>query len=225
MLNSNKFMRVLLHIPAGLMSLFLIMTTAIAQPLQQLEKDSTDTKRGPYTIVVTAGGGLSYYASHLGVPQTITEPRLNKLGTPASLRVMWYPDHRLRIGLESGWTTMYRYRGRVAGETARMYVSAIPVLLVFSMPLAWLRGTDRSLTRRLSVTAGTGLYINYSHLDYAGKVTAYTNSPGWMAAASYTYPIGRRFRIAGEVKWFDAVAVQNAAFTAELQLVWRPYSW
>ncbi len=192
---------------------------------QRAEFNPDSATRGPYTIVVTAGGGMSYYSTHLKVPETLQDTHLSRFGSPASLRVMWYPDHRLRIGLETGWTTMYSYRGNVSNEPVHVYVSAVPVLLVFSMPLAWLRGTDRSLTRRLAVTAGTGYYLNYSRLDYAGTVTTTNNSLGWMAAASYTYPVGRKFRVAGELKWYDAVAVENAVFTAEIQLVWRAFSW
>lgn len=187
--------------------------------------DSLPARRGPFNLVVTAGGGLSYYATHLRVPATLEQTRVSRFGVPASLRVMWYPDHRLRMGLETGWTTMYSYRGQVSGEKAHVYVSMVPILMVFSMPLAWLSGTERSLLRRVSVSAGTGVYINHSRLDYAGTVQANSNSLGWMAAASYTYPLGKRFRVAGELKWFDAVAVENAAFTAELQLVWRAFSW
>lgn len=187
--------------------------------------DSIRTRRWDYALVVTAGGGLSYYATHLGIPSNLERPRVSRFGSPASLRVMWYPDHRLRVGLESGWTTMYNYRGTVAGERTHVYVSAVPILLVFSMPLAWIRGIERNLVRRMAVTVGTGAYVNHSQLDYGGRVLSRTVSPGWMAGVSYTYPIGRRFRVAGELKWFDAVAVKNAAFTAEAQLVWRAFSW
>ena len=196
-----------------------------AQQTMTLPSDSVETKRGPYTIVVTVGGGLSYYATHLRVPPALEQTQVSRFGVPASLRLMWYPDHRLRVGLETGWTTMYNYRGQVSGEPVHVYVSAIPVLLVFSMPLAWLRGSDRSVFRRLSATAGTGVYLNQSRLDYAGTVLSHTTSLGWMGALTYTQPIGRRFRIAGELKWFDAVAVENAAFVTEIQLVWRPFSW
>lgn len=216
-------MRVYIRTLAVVVWLIVSRLTVNGQPIQL--PDSMATQRGPYTIVVTAGGGLSYYSTHLGVPDAIEQKHLSRFGAPGSLRVMWYPDHRLRVGLETGWTTMYSYRGQVANDPVRVYVSAVPVLLVFSMPLAWLRGTDRTLTRRLAITAGTGAYLNYARLDYAGTVTSNTTSLGWMAAASYTYPIGRRFRVAGELKWFDAVAVENAAFTAEVQLVWRAFSW
>ena len=187
--------------------------------------DSIRTRRWDYALVVTAGGGLSYYSTHLGVPSSLEQPRVSRFGVPASLRVMWYPDHRLRVGLETGWTTMYSYKGRIAGDQANVYVSTVPVLLVFSMPLAWVKGFERNLVRRMALTVGTGAYINHSRLDYVGTVQSNTLSLGWMGAASYTYPIGRQFRIAGELKWFDAVSVENAAFTAELQLVWRAFSW
>ncbi|QMW02369.1 hypothetical protein [Spirosoma foliorum] len=217
-----------LQILAVLTLLFISNVTAIAQSRIRRQRPLpvlTDSTRGPYTLVVTAGGGLSYYSTHLGVPAALEQTHVSRFGVPSSLRVMWYPDHRLRMGLETGWTTMYSYKGQVAGDNAHVYVSAIPILLVFSMPLAWLRGTDKSLVRRLAITAGTGLYVNHSRLDYDGTVFSNTNSLGWMAAASYTYPIGRKFRVAGELKWFDAVATENAAFTAELQLVWRAFSW
>ena len=212
--------------------LFAVNVTVSAQSLEQELSNQTGPdsvkvvpKRGPYTLVFSVGSGLSYYSTHLGVPAALEQTHVSRFGVPATLRAMWYPDHRLRVGLETGWTTMYSYRGLVGNETAHMYVSVVPVLLLFSMPLAWLSGTDRSIARRLSITAGTGIYINHSRLDYVGTVMANTNSLGWMAAASYTYPVSRRFRVAGELKWYDAVAAENAAFTAEVQLIWRPFSW
>ena len=222
-------MNVRLQIICWLLLMLTISQIANAQSSrlrrQRAEFNPDSAKRGPYTIVVTAGGGLSYYSTHLKVPETLQDTHLSRFGAPGSLRIMWYPDHRLRIGLETGWTTMYSYRGQVSGDPVHVYVSAVPVLLVFSMPLAWLNGTERSLFRRLAITTGTGYYLNHSRLDYNGTVMATTNSLGWMAAGSYTYPVGRKFRIAGELKWFDAVAAENAAFTAEIQLVWRAFSW
>lgn len=212
--------------------LVLLSLTASAQQVRRTRRivpDSIDTKkatrRGPYTLVASAGSGLSYYATRIRLPNALEQPRLSRFGVPASLRLMWYPDHRLRVGIESGWIPMYSYRGQVTGETARVNVSVIPILAVFSMPLAWLSGTERSIARRLAVTVGSGYYLNQSRLRYGGDVVGSKNSLGWMAAGSYTQPIGRRFRVAGELKWYDAVSAENAAFTAELQLVWRAFSW
>lgn len=182
-------------------------------------------RRGPYNLVVTAGGGLSYYALPLGLPPTLEQARIDRFSAPASLRIMWHPDHRLRIGLETGWITMYQYRGQIGGESARVRVVDVPALIVFSMPLAWLSGTERSLARRLALTAGTGAYFNRSQLSYLGSANATAVSLGWMLAGSYSYPIGRRWRLAAEAKWYDAVAVDNAVFVAELQVSWRAFAW
>lgn len=212
--------------------LMLLSLTASAQQVRRTRRvvpDSIDTRvntrRGPYTLVASASSGLSYYATNVLIPATLEQPRLSRFGVPASLRLMWYPDHRLRVGIESGWIPMYGYRGQVTGEPARVNVSVIPILAVFSMPLAWLSGTERSIARRLALTVGSGYYLNQSRLRYGGDVIGSKNSLGWMAAGSYTQPIGRRFRVAGELKWYDAVSAENAAFTAELQLVWRAFSW
>ncbi len=206
----------------GLLALGTLATPALAQKRAVADTGRT---RGPYSVVLSVGGGLSYYSTHLGVPATLSNTQLSRFGVPLTVRALWVPDHRLRLGLESGWTTMYSYRGRVNNTEGRVYVSAIPTLAIFQMPLAWLSGNERSIARRLSVTGGTGVYIVHSRLDYESIVQTSTISLGWMAAASYTQPLGPRFRVSGELKWYDAVASQNAAFAAQLQLNYRLIRW
>ncbi|WP_288429155.1 hypothetical protein [uncultured Spirosoma sp.] len=208
-------------------TLGLLVLGTLATPASAQKRAVADTgrTRGPYSVVLSVGGGLSYYSTHLGVPATLSNTQLSRFGVPLTVRALWVPDHRLRLGLESGWTTMYSYRGRVNNTEGRVYVSAIPTLAIFQMPLAWLSGNERSIARRLSVTGGTGVYIVHSRLDYESIVQTSTISLGWMAAASYTQPLGPRFRVSGELKWYDAVASQNAAFAAQLQLNYRLIRW
>ena len=203
--------------------LLMLATTAFAQATTSA--DSTGQKRGPYALVLSVGGGLSYYSTHLGVPASLEQTSVSRFGVPLTLRAMWFPDHRLRIGLESGWTTMYSYKGSVGNDRANVYVSAVPILLVFSMPLAWLSGTNRSVMRRMSVTGGPGYYLIRSRLDYLGTVQTTSNSLGWAIAGAYTQPLGPKVRLAFELKWYDAVAAENAAFAAQIQLNWRAFSW
>jgi hypothetical protein len=206
----------------GLLVLGMMTTSALAQKGAVADTGRT---RGPYSVVLSVGGGLSYYSTHLGIPAALSNTQLSRFGVPLTVRALWVPDHRLRLGLESGWTTMYSYRGRVNNTEGRVYVSAIPTLAIFQMPLAWLSGNERSIARRLSVTGGTGVYIVHSRLDYEGTVQTSTISLGWMAAASYTQPLGPRFRVSGELKWYDAVASENAAFAAQVQLNYRLVRW
>jgi len=204
---------------------FVFMLNGAAWAQVERNTDSTAYERGPYAVVVSVGGGLSYYAMALGIPVELEGGRRNRVGVPATVRVMWHPDHRLRLGLESGYVPMYGYRGQVNGLPSKVTVSSVPVLLVWSMPLAWLSGTERSLARRLSLAAGTGAYFITSRLDYAGTVNGRTTSLGWMAAGSYTQPINRTLRAAVELKWYNSVATDDAAFAVQLQLVWRALSW
>jgi len=219
---TNKQMRLrlflLLLTAAGVSRTTYAQTTSTAA-------DSTTNRRDPYALVLTVGGGLSYYPAFIGVPPDVDQVAINRSGIPATARLMWHPDHRLRIGLESGLVPLYNYRVTAAGEQARVAVSTIPVLVVFSMPLAWLSGTERSLARRLSVSGGTGTYIIRSDLSYRGDVNASRLSIGWMAAGAYTQPIGRRFRIATELKWYSITATSDAVFTLQLQAVWRAFTW
>lgn len=189
------------------------------------QADPTGSKRGPYTVVLTVGSGLSYYSTHVGVPPGLEQVSVGRFGIPVTFRAMWHPDHRLRIGLETGLIPMYSYRGTASGERSRVAVSAVPVLLVFSMPLAWLSGTERSLARRLALSGGTGAYRINSHLNYVGMVNANRLSLGWMLAGSYIQPVSRQFRVAAEVKWFAVPVTEDAAFALQLQLVWRAFSW
>ena len=218
-------------------SLVWVIALLLDQPCTpaSAQTDSTVRKRGPYAVVLTAGGGLSYYLASVGIPPGLEQPDARRLGVPVTFRAMWYPDHRLRVGLETGLVPMYSYRATVSqatvsqaiatGERARVAVSAVPILLVFSMPLAWLSGTERSLARRLAVAGGTGAYVVNSRLDYAGTAGSSRLNIGWMLAGSYVQPVGRRFRVAAEVKRYTVTATKDAAFAVQLQVVWRAFSW
>ena len=192
------------------------MAFAISSQAQEDEKfTSRPTGRGEYSLVLYAGGGLGYYASSKGAPEYLqpTVSRWNRVGT---VRVMWHPDHLLKAGLETGYITFYQYSLKdSAGRNGKIALNAIPILLEWSM----------SLKNRINIFAGSGLYILNTKLDYAGAVTSNKLSVGWMAAASYIYPIGKEVGLGTEIKWLYAAATSNGSVCAQLQLVWRFLKW
>lgn len=192
---------------------FMLTTPARAQALTDSTTQRTHAKR--FALVMYVGGGLSVYSAPLGIPASLGQRKIYRLGVPATLRVLWQTDHRLRLGIESGWTTMYAYRGQSPTAPARVYVSAVPALVVWSMPVS----------RRLALFAGVGGYRIQTSLQYEGRVDNSTISLGWMAAGSYTYPISRQVGLAAELKWYDATTTDDAAFSAQLQLVWKFKRW
>lgn len=179
------------------------------------EFTSRPTGRGEYSLVLYAGGGLGYFASHGGAPDYLhpTVSRMNPVGT---LRIMWHPDHLLKAGLETGYLTFYSYKLQDStGKEGKIALTAIPVLLEWSM----------SLKNRLNIFAGSGIYILKTKLDYDGSVNSNKLSVGWMAAASYIYPVGKEVGLGAEIKWLYAAETTNGSICGQLQLVWRFLKW
>ena len=183
--------------------------------LWDVQPDSTRPNRGPFRLLVYSGLGSSYYSSPLKTPGTLDDEQRNRWGIPLSLRVMWQTDHRLRLGVETGYVGLYNYNGKVNDQPARVRVSAIPILAVFSM----------SVVKRFALYAGTGPYLINSHLNYNGVARGSTFSIGWMIAGTYTQPITKNLGIAAEVKWYDASQTNDACFVAQGTLVWRALTW
>lgn len=183
--------------------------------LWDVKPDSTRPNRGPFRLLIYSSLGASLYSAPLRTPGSLANEQKNRLGIPVSLRVMWQTDHRLRMGVETGFVGMYNYSGTVNDQPARVRVSAIPILAVFSM----------SVVKRFALYAGTGPYLINSHLDYNGVTRGSTFSLGWMAAGTYTQPITKNLGIAAELKWYDATQTDDACFLAQATLVWRALTW
>src|SRR6516165_636147 len=63
-------------------------------------------KQGLYSLNIFAGGGASYYLSEPGKAAGI-KSEVSRLHAAGTLRIMWHPDHLLRIGLETGIADFY----------------------------------------------------------------------------------------------------------------------
>ena len=176
---------------------------------------SRPTGRGEYSLVLYLGGGMGYYASTNGAPAYL-QPVVSRWNPVGTVRVMWHPDHLLKAGLETGNISFYSYSLKdSAGNAGKISLQATPILLEWSM----------SLKKHINIFAGSGLYILKTKLDYAGNVNSNKLSVGWMAAASYIYPIGKEVGLGTEIKWLYAAETSNGSVCGQLQLVWRFLKW
>lgn len=201
----------------GIMCFFFLLTFCIsnAQDTQEKEFTSQGNKRGEYALVLYAGGGLSYYLSAGGAPKYL-QPDLKKFSPMGSLRLMWHPDHLIKVGVETGRLTFLNYTAKdSAGNVAKVQTNAVPLLIEWTM----------ALTKRFNVFAGSGVYFLTTNLDYAGKSTSSKLSIGWMAAASYIHPLSRNLGLGTELKWMDAAESTDGALCLQLQLVWKFVRW
>jgi hypothetical protein len=170
-------------------------------------------QKGPYSLVVDAGGGISFYTAAIGTPAGF-HTSINRIHPIGSLRIMWHPDHLLQIGVETGLTDFYTYKVQ-DGRSGNLIENAVPLLLIFSVPV----------TRRIHVYAGSGVYLITSKLNYNGKVNSSDYSLGWMVSGSYEYPLTNTLGIAGGMEWLNAFVTQDASLTIQIHLRWKFYSW
>jgi len=168
-----------------------------------------------HSLVLDIGGGYSNYLSPLNFKATGIEKDYVRSGPAATIRILWQPQYRLRLGLETGFCNFYSYRLVNGNKKGKVSVSAIPVMVVWSM----------AIVKRLDIFAGFGTYMLTSKLDYEGKVISKLNSLGTSVALAYKIPISKTTAIAAEAKWMNAFQTKDDVVSAELRVVWKFFQW
>jgi hypothetical protein len=192
-------------------SLFVTMGTVGAQ-----EKFSSQpSKPNEYSLVAYVSGGAGYYLSVAGVPDYL-QPKIRKISPVGSVRIMWHPNHLVKVGFETGYLTFLSYSLQDSlGNRGTVRLDAIPLLAEWTM----------AVTKRINVFAGSGIYFLQTHLDYAGKSKSSKVSIGWMAAVSYIHPLGKNTGLGTELKWMDAADSTDASICLQVQFVWKFLKW
>lgn len=181
----------------------------------QEEFSSQPTRRAQYAWVAYFSGGPGYYVSNSGAPSFLS-PKVSNLSRVGTFRLMWHPDHLLKVGVETGQLTFYSYRFRDSVNTEGVVkVTAVPLLVEWNM----------AVTKRLNLFAGSGVYFLNTNLDYRGKTTSKKVSIGWMAAGSYIHPLSAKVGLGTELKWMNAAETSNGIVSLQLQLVWKFLNW
>ena len=177
--------------------------------------DSTkNNSAGEYSLVLYAGGGYSKYANSNGIPKSVPTDA-TKSGFGGTIRLMWHPDHLLRLGLETGRIPFYSYKIEDPMSSGELTLSAVPIMIEWSMPI----------TKRINIFVGYGIYLMNSKLDFYGETVSKTNSLGYLIAANYIHPIAENLGLAGEVKWMNANETKNDVLNLQVQLVWKFFKW
>jgi len=176
-------------------------------------QDSTK-KKANYSLDLYIGGGVGRYVAPLtlGAPGVENKQYMNPVGT---FRIMWQTDHRLALGLESGFISWYSYDVKHDTVSANVKLTSIPLLITWSMPVI----------QRVKVFGGFGTYITTTHLQSKTEVSSQTASLGWLLAASYIQPLKKDLSLAYEFKWCNAHEADNDVISLQIQLVWKFLKW
>lgn len=202
----NKKIFILTIVCSGVCCYFL-------QAQATLTKDMPATKK--QSLVLYIGGGFSQYVAPVNIQTEGIQSHISRVSPAGTLRLLWQPQFRLRLGLETGFCNFYAYQLKKGNKIGKVNVSAIPLMVVWSMPIV----------KRLDIFAGFGSYLLTSKLDYEGKVSSHTYSLGTSIAIAYKVPISKISAIAAEIKWMSAFQTRDDVVSAEVRYVWKFLQW
>ncbi len=168
-----------------------------------------------YSFVLQLGGGYSTYTAGINIRPIGLPGSITRASASATIRLMWYPDRRLKLGVESGYTNFYSYRILNDNKPGKVILDAVPLLIVWSMPIV----------KRVNIYAGFGTYFLTTKLNYEGKVKSTAYVLGSNIALSYTKPISKTFAIAAEAKWMNAFETKDSELNLQVHMVWKFFQW
>jgi hypothetical protein len=169
-------------------------------------------EKQPNNFSISGGMGVFYYVNTLK-----TRPnRVGKEQFGLSGRLMWEPEHRLSLGGEMGYYTVYTVKidsGKSNSLIGEARLSAIPVLLCFRM----------RITRHIYFTGGQGLSVLVSRITGFGDTVQSTQLSLADAQLSVVYriPVGDRFRIESEFKYLHFGKTQDFGFSLQVVATYR----
>lgn len=167
----------------------------------------TDTT---YKVNAIVGLGYSYFITSLAELDGLNPHSFN-----ATAKIMWQPEHLLRVGIESGYLSFYSYKQtgfttEYGTTDIKSSLAAVPIILVFAM----------ELFDHVEVSYGVGVYFLFSEIDsYNNKVSSSVFSNGYYASLSYFHPVNYDVSIGGELKYYYLSKIEDADLS--LQFIFK----
>lgn len=145
-----------------------------------------------YKVNLDLGFGYSYYLTSLEYENLHYRPFV------LTTRLMWQPEHLLRIGLESGYVPLYLIETKEAqsvfGETdITISLDALPIMFIFSM----------EVHSKFEIYGGIGGFILFSEMNsFDNKVSSISWSNGSEIGASFWFFQKGDWQIGSEMKTY-----------------------
>ncbi|MBL7847832.1 MAG: outer membrane beta-barrel protein [Cyclobacteriaceae bacterium] len=169
---------------------------------------SAQSQEKPNNWSVGAGLGWFHYINTIQMPRVKNAAVTDHVGY--TFRFMWEPEHRLSMGLESGYYTIYSIDSKPAGNWAggSAKLTALPLLLSFRirvLPDFYLSG-------------GPGLTIMFSEVNVLGSEanSSFLSLANLHISALYRKKINDRFDIGGEVKFVNFGKTEDYGYSVQL---------
>lgn len=165
----------------------------------------------PTNWSVGAGLGWFHYINTLDIGAGLA----NTDHVGYTFRFMWEPEHRVSIGLESGYYTVYSLdrpaSGSIPGGTAKL--TTIPLLLSFRI----------RVLPNFYLSGGPGMAIMYSNVSVLGNTaeSSFLSMANLHVSAMYRKQISERFDLGGEVKFLNFGKTEDYGYSIQVVGAYR----
>jgi len=174
----------------------IVLTLLILLSVSSVHAENKDTTRlsrpskNRYSLAIGLGWAHYYNTLDIGHDQATT----NSLGLSA--KFFWEPEHRLSLGLETGFYRLYSVKGPGSDLTqGKVTMSVIPLLLTIRM----------RIVDYLYLSTGAGLAVMINKVSYSGSTinNNILSLSNFQASCSYIYPLTKHWNVGGELKFLS----------------------
>ncbi|MEI6683483.1 MAG: hypothetical protein WCO44_12680 [Bacteroidota bacterium] len=153
---------------------------------------------------MTIGAGWTHYINNL----EMGGQNLQKDFAGVSAKFFWEPEHRLSLGLESGYYKLFRAKGQLTDNTiGQVDRSVIPLLFLIRM----------RIIDNINVGIGTGIALITNKIAGGGQkiVTETLSLSNFELSGAYIYPLNKHLLLGGEVKLFHFGNTEDTMYSIQ----------
>jgi hypothetical protein len=166
------------------------------------KNDSVQVHLNHYTL--TVGTGWTHYINNL----VIGGQNIQRDFAGVSLKFFWEPEHRLSLGLETGYYKLFRAKGQLTDNTVGQVDRAvIPILFLIRMRIIE--------NVHLGIGTGIALITNKTAGGQQKVVTETISLSNFELSGAYLYPFSQHWLLGGEVKLFHFGNTEDTMYSIQ----------
>ncbi len=182
---------------------FVLLTLIFATVAVYSQKsDSVRLHLNRYTL--TIGTGWTHYINTL----EIGGQNIQQDFAGVSLKFFWEPEHRLSLGMETGYYKLFSAKGQLTDNTTgQVDRSVIPLLFLIRM----------RIIENVHIGIGTGIaFITNKTAGGKQKVVTETLSlSNFELSGAYIYPLSKHWLLGGELKLFHFGNTEDTMYSIQ----------
>jgi hypothetical protein len=157
-------------------------------------------------VSITVGNGISHYINTLNTNPNRTALRQNFYCY--SFRLMWEPEYRLSLGIETGYYKAYEVERIDNNRVSSASLAVVPILFRVQM----------RFFKRFYASASTGVSFHQASIDLLGNQSK-SETMGFsnlQFSVGYIYPITKQFGMGLETKFLSENKTEDMILMAEV---------